>query len=125
MKNEKKKIDPRELESPKTDTESGGHYDIPSWRVLPNGGVVTAAGNARDYDTGNWTRTTTRWKKEICINCNLCWVVCPHDAIQNDAEGNMVGVDEDKCTNCGLCIVACPTKPEKSLFEERKEDKKI
>lgn len=124
MSNDPKKPDPRTFVSPRSDDATSTHHTLPAWQTLPLGGVVTQAGNAVHYNTGNWTRTTTRWRKETCINCNLCWPVCPHDSIMNDADGNMAGVDEEKCTNCGLCIDACPTKP-KSLFMEMKPEKPI
>jgi pyruvate ferredoxin oxidoreductase gamma subunit len=89
---------------------------LPSWKETPLAATVTVknAGNSKEYNTGNWVRTSCQWNPETCINCNLCWPVCPHDAIKVDTEGNMIGVDDEKCTACGLCVVACPTNP-KSL----------
>lgn len=119
----KKNLDPRTLTSPEVKL-ARGHHELPTFQHLPVGGVVTRAGSSAEYDTGNWVRTTTCFEKKTCINCNLCWVVCPHDSIVVDADGNMIGVDIDKCTNCGLCIDICPTKP-KSLYVAKKEDKRI
>lgn len=125
MSSKLKKTDPRKLHSPEPKkTELGVHHVFPGSKHLALGGVVTRPGSSSAYNTGNWTRTTTCWEKKTCINCTMCWIVCPHDSIKLDAEGNMIGVDIDKCTNCGLCIDICPTKP-KSLFVSKKEDKKI
>jgi pyruvate ferredoxin oxidoreductase gamma subunit len=87
---------------------------LPNWKEMTKGGVIRESGNSEKYKTGNWSRQTCDWSKSSCINCNLCWPVCPHDAIKADKKGNMIGVNIEKCTACGLCIVACPTKP-KSL----------
>lgn len=87
---------------------------LPNWKEIAKGGVIHKAGNSKNYDTGNWTQTSCSWNPETCINCNLCWPVCPHNAIRTDKKGNILGVDATKCTACGLCVVACPTKP-KSL----------
>jgi pyruvate ferredoxin oxidoreductase gamma subunit len=87
---------------------------LPNWQDIPLGAVIQDAGNSVKYNTGNWTRQTCKWNSKTCINCKLCWPVCPHDAIRTDADGNMIGVDESKCTACELCVAVCPTKP-KSL----------
>lgn len=108
--------DPKKLKMPHGHEKKGKHCrtDFPGWKKIPLGGVITEPGSSTKYDTGNWTRQTCKWKKETCINCNLCWPVCPHDAIKVDKDGNMAGVDESKCTACTLCVSACPTNP-KSL----------
>lgn len=97
---------------------------LPTWKEIAPGGVITEPGSSVKYDTGNWSRKTCKWIKENCINCNLCWPVCPHDAIKIDENSNMIGVDESKCTACSLCINVCPTKP-KSLEIVDKEKAEI
>ena len=73
-----------------------------------SGGIITRPGSTVDYKTGNWINKTLKFVSENCINCNLCWTVCPDDAIIVDKHGNMVGVDTDFCKNCGLCTKICP-----------------
>ncbi|MCF7836978.1 2-oxoacid:acceptor oxidoreductase family protein [Candidatus Gracilibacteria bacterium] len=90
------------------------YQNLPNWKEITKGGTIHKSGSSEKYKTGNWVRQTCEWQKKTCVNCNLCWPVCPHDAIQTDSKGNMIGVDSEKCTACGLCVVACPTKP-KSL----------
>jgi len=81
-----------------------------TWKDLEKEGpVVKAAGNSELYATGNWVPKKLHFLKENCINCGLCWPVCPDDAIIFDKEGNMVGVDLDHCKDCGLCIEICPS----------------
>ena len=102
----------------------------PSWKEMEvGGGTVSDTGSSELYKTGNWVPKKLCFSKENCINCNLCWPVCPDDAIILDKDGNMIGVDLDHCKDCGLCVEACPTtkNPTKEkhalLFEEDyKED---
>ncbi|NLS95986.1 MAG: pyruvate:ferredoxin (flavodoxin) oxidoreductase [Planctomycetaceae bacterium] len=75
------------------------------------------------------------WDKEICIQCGLCSLGCPHAAIRMKAypPGALAGAPEgflstdwkgkeyegwkmsiqvapDDCTGCGLCVDVCPAK---------------
>jgi len=79
------------------------------WRDLPIGGVITEAGNARDYNTGSWRSFRPILDKDKCINCLTCWILCP--------EGCVI-VKDDKidhinmfhCKGCGICANDCPKK---------------
>ena len=93
---------------------------LPGWKEIPLGGVILNAGNSKEYNTGNWVRETCKWDKKTCINCNLCWGVCPENAILTDNEGNMIGVDEAKCTACGLCVGICPSNPKSLKLVKKK-----
>jgi len=73
-----------------------------------SGGIISTPGNTTDYKTGNWINKTLKFIPENCINCTLCWGVCPDDAIILDDAGNMIGVDTDFCKDCGLCTQICP-----------------
>ncbi|WBW50723.1 pyruvate:ferredoxin (flavodoxin) oxidoreductase [Peptoniphilus equinus] len=86
------------------------------------------------------------WKKENCIQCNQCSLVCPHAAIRpfllNESEKNgapdtfetlegkgpgankyqyRIQVSSLDCTGCGNCAQVCPAK-EKALVMTPFED---
>lgn len=85
------------------------HDDKATWQTIASErAVIKDTGNSALYATGNWVPKKLEFVSENCINCNLCWPVCPDDAIINDAEGNMIGVDLDHCKDCGLCVEVCP-----------------
>lgn len=41
--------------------------------------------------------------KELCLNCGLCKLNCPHEAINSDIELN-----KERCIGCGICSKLCP-----------------
>ncbi len=92
------------------------------WTEMPEGALIPNSGNSKEYKTGNWIPKKLIFDADTCINCSLCWPVCPDDAIIFDKDGNMKGVDRDHCKDCGLCVKACPTK---SLYFEKQEPREI
>jgi pyruvate ferredoxin oxidoreductase delta subunit len=94
-----------------------------SWRSLPLGGVITQAGNSREYKTGDWVTSVAKWNPETCIHCLRCWAVCP-DACIIAKDGKMEGINEEFCKACGFCVWTCPTNP-KSLSLEKKQAREI
>lgn len=95
-----------------------------NWKTMPEGSVIPNAGNSKEYKTGNWLPTHLHFNDETCIDCGLCWAVCPDDAIILDEGGHMTGIDYDHCKDCGLCVEVCPTE-EKSLYFEEKSNPEI
>lgn len=81
----------------------------PTWRDLPTGGLITEAGSAAKYKTGDWRTLRPVWDSEKCIHCLVCWVYCPDCAIQV-SEGKITGIDYDHCKGCGICAEECPPK---------------
>ncbi len=87
------------------------------------------------------------WKKENCISCMMCSLVCPHGVIRpfllNEDEYNkapssikenciknkfgylIISISEDDCTGCGVCINTCPgNKNGKALSYFKNTNKK-
>lgn len=93
-----------------------------SWREIDRAGIIKDGGNSILYKTGNWTNKKLNFDPEKCINCNLCWPVCPDNCILVDKDGNMKGVDLEHCKDCGFCVEACPTK---CLFFTDEKNKEI
>ncbi len=110
------------------------HSDLPKSQTIgawnEDGGVLADKGNSELYSTGAWVPETLIFHPENCINCSLCWAVCPDDAIIFDEKGNMTGIDLDHCKDCGLCTEICPANknpdPAKhALTFKKDEDKKL
>ena len=58
----------------------------------------------------------TTLKNNLCINCGICKVVCPFDAIkmQRNKYGEINPVIDKKiCKNCGICVKHCPNSIDK------------
>jgi len=62
---------------------------------------------ATENDLGIMGGILPSWKKEACINCDLCVSSCPSGAItRTDDEYRL---DESKCIHCSICTSNCPT----------------
>ena len=57
---------------------------------------------------------------KLCMNCKLCYRVCPEEAIVDREDIGIMVVDETKCTYCGACKNACPAKA--FIFERQFEN---
>jgi len=76
---------------------------------LVPGGMITEAGNAREYETGDWRTEKPEVDHDKCIHCFFCWAYCPDSSIIVDPEeGKMKGFDFKHCKGCGICARICP-----------------
>jgi NAD-dependent dihydropyrimidine dehydrogenase PreA subunit len=51
---------------------------------------------------------TLQYEEELCINCGMCIIVCPHAVFgQNDHVA--VLFQPEACMECGACQLNCPT----------------
>lgn len=51
---------------------------------------------------------TLEYSPELCINCGLCSVVCPHAVFAADDRVAQL-VRPEACMECGACQLNCPT----------------
>ncbi len=82
--------------------------ELKTWKEIPIGGL-TEAGSSTRFLTGNWRVERPILNTEKCINCLLCWVVCPDMSIVVE-DGKVTGMDLDYCKGCGACAAICPVK---------------
>ena len=75
---------------------------------LTPGGVITDAGNARKFKTGDWRSIAPVFLSDKCKQCGLCFPVCPENAIPVSPEGLRKNFDYDYCKGCGVCAKVCP-----------------
>lgn len=79
------------------------------WTELPVGGVVLEAGSTHCYSTSGWRKQRPVLDRERCIDCMICWVMCPDSAVIVE-DGRMIGFDLVHCKGCGICAEECPDK---------------
>ncbi len=79
-----------------------------TWKEISPGGVITDAGNANDFLTGDWRSIRPVWHVDKCKQCMLCFPVCPDSSIPVDADGKRTDFDFDHCKGCGVCAEVCP-----------------
>jgi pyruvate-ferredoxin/flavodoxin oxidoreductase len=110
-----------------------GQGDLLPVSALPVDGTFPT-GTAR-YEKRSVAREIPIWDADLCIECNLCALVCPHAAIQAKAfdPASLEGAPEsfvskpwsgkelpghrltiqvapDDCTGCGVCVDVCPAR---------------
>src|SRR5690606_19088912 len=98
-------------------------------------------------DTARWEKRSIAtavpiWNKDICTQCNLCALSCPHSAIRVNAvpaallagapqgfestpwtgrdeslagHAYIVQLAPDDCTGCGVCVDVCPARDRTDL----------
>jgi len=79
------------------------------WKDVTPGMVILEPGSALKFKTGSWRAFKPRWIEENCIQCLLCWLYCPDNAVKVK-DGKRQDFDFDYCKGCGLCALECPGK---------------
>lgn len=80
-----------------------------SWKEIPIGGVITKAGSAVEYKTGDWRTFRPLRDEDKCVHCLMCWICCPDSSVLVK-DKKMVGFDYEHCKGCGICASICPVK---------------
>ncbi len=86
-------------------------------------GIAHKKPEERNYsDFNSYTATVASWRvvkpvynRDICIDCQNCWVWCPDTSIVS-RDKQMLGIDYDHCKGCGVCVEVCPTNPKSLLM---------
>jgi pyruvate-ferredoxin/flavodoxin oxidoreductase len=107
--------------------------ELPVSAFAPDGTFPTGT---TKYEKRSVARDIPIWDAEVCIDCAVCSLVCPHAAIrmkvfeEKDLEGApaefqhkkwrgkdlpegtllTIQVAPDDCTGCGVCVDVCPAK---------------
>jgi pyruvate ferredoxin oxidoreductase gamma subunit len=89
---------------------------LPSWRELLPGCIVTEAGSAKQYRTGDWKSEHPVWNHEKCIKCGICYLFCPEGCIREREDGYF-DADLFYCKGCGICARECWTEAIKMVEE--------
>ncbi|MFN4179053.1 MAG: 4Fe-4S binding protein, partial [Armatimonadota bacterium] len=90
-------------------TEETVRIAAKGWRELPEGGIIPEPATSLMYRTGSWRLERPIFDPQKCVQCLMCWLVCPDAAIVLE-NGKVVGIDYDHCKGCGLCSLQCPPK---------------
>jgi len=104
-----------------SEAAAGGQIKKLGWKELPEGDVLES-GTAKSFHTGGWRSERPVWNEPNCIQCLICWIVCPDNAVFVENE-KMTGFDYDHCKGCGICDKECPTKPGKRAVTMEPERK--
>lgn len=56
----------------------------------------------------SYTTNTLRYDPELCSNCGMCSIVCPHSVFEPDERVARL-VHPVACMECGACQLNCPT----------------
>ncbi len=71
--------------------------------------------NSYTASVASWRVQKPVFNRDICIDCQNCWVWCPDTSIIS-RDKQMLGIDYDHCKGCEVCVEVCPTNPKSLLM---------
>lgn len=93
------------------------------WTEAYPGGVIPFVDH-RDRNTGTWRSMIPVIDPNKCVNCMICWMTCPDNAIKPD-DGKFGHFDYKHCKGCGICANQCPVKAIDMKIESEVDKSKI
>ena len=79
-----------------------------TWKELTPGGTIYDAGNAKEFKTGDWKSKKPVFHPEKCMQCGMCYPVCPDDCIPVGEDQKRGDFKIEYCKGCGICAKMCP-----------------
>lgn len=78
-------------------------------------GPQSPGGSSEEFSTGSWRAIRPIIDTKKCINCMLCYLYCPDNAVLIRKEGKdgkpeITGIDLAHCKGCSICANVCPVK---------------
>ncbi len=67
---------------------------------------AVANGTAKAFKQGDPIAARPEWDKDRCIRCGICYVYCPHGAVERLDDG-FFDVNQKRCSGCGICHREC------------------
>ena len=63
-----------------------------------------------EINTGDWRTRFPEMDKSLCVECGICMMYCPVNAIKaSKARGKFrYTIDLSYCKGCGICSHECP-----------------
>ncbi len=121
------------------DKREGNNLPVSAFQDRPDG---TVEGGLSHLEKRDISEVVPKYKKENCITCNMCSLVCPHAVIRprllteeevekggqevkdsviktslGDNLSFTITVSLKDCTGCGLCASVCPGKKGEKALE--------
>lgn len=82
--------------------------DSLTWKDLEIGSIVTEAGSASRYKTGDWRSQRPVVDESKCLKCGMCYIFCPEGCIEQNDRGYFEA-NPFYCKGCGICARECWT----------------
>ena len=79
-----------------------------TWKELTPGGTIYDAGNAKEFKTGDWKSKKPVFHPEKCMQCGMCYPVCPDECIRVGEDQKRGEFKLEFCKGCGICAKMCP-----------------